>query len=295
MRNKILIGFIVLIVSGVIFACSIFQLTDSDNETLSDALGEVPESLVEEEELPVEDLSGDELPVAEQPVEEPPVENIADEEQPPQGLPVQLEEESATLDQLTLIIGMAWRLFEASDPAGVAAADVILSINGVDQPAVRTRIDGLYLIEVEGIQPGDVLQLRAQAPQDDFEPLYYEWQAELGVNRWEYDFYSYWDEITPPSSQNQNRIFGTVWDQFEGDVSGLYLNLQMGTSDAIQRMGPTDEDGYFEAMVTLPDRIMVTVWVDAEGYVPSKLMFFHPYKPEDRELIFWKYYGENLQ
>jgi hypothetical protein len=60
-------------------------------------------------------------------------------------------------------------------------------------------------------------------------------------------------------------------------------------------MGPTDEDGYFEAMVTLPDRIMVTVWVDAEDYVPSKLMFFHPYKPEDRELIFWKYYGENLQ
>ena len=289
MRNKILIRFIVLMMSGVIFACNIFPLTDLDNDTLPDALGEVQESIVEEEELPVEEVA-----VEEKPVEEPPAGQIP-EEQPPQDRPDQPEEESTTLDQLTLIIGMVWRLFETSNPAGIAAADVILTINGVDQPAVKTRIDGLYLIEVEGIQPGDVLRLRAKAPQDDFEPLYYEWQAELGVNRWEYDFYAYWDEITPPSSQDQNRIFGTVWDQFEGDVSGLYLNLQMGTSDAIQRMGPTDEDGYFEAMVTLPDRIMVTVWVDAEDYVPSKLMFFHPYKPEDRELIFWKYYGENLQ
>jgi len=153
----------------------------------------------------------------------------------------------------------------------------------------------LYMMDVEGIQPGDVLRLRAQAPQDDFEPLYYEWQAEVGVNRWEYDFYSYWDQITPPSTQNQNRIWGTVWDQFGGDVSGLYLNLQMGTSDAIQRIGPTDANGNFEATVTLPDRIMVTVWVDAPGYVPSKLLFFHAYKPENRELIFWKYRGENLQ
>lgn len=60
-------------------------------------------------------------------------------------------------------------------------AEVILSINGVDQPTVLSRIDGLYLMDVEGIQPGDVLRLRAQAPQDDFEPLYYEWQAEEGL------------------------------------------------------------------------------------------------------------------
>jgi hypothetical protein len=197
--------------------------------------------------------------------------------------------------QQTLIIGTVWRLFEASGPVGVGMAEVILSINGVDQPAVLSRIDGLYLMDVEGIQPGDVLRLRAQAPQDDFEPLYYEWQAEEGVNRWEYDFYSYWDEITPPSTHDQNRIWGTVWDQFGDDVSGLYLNLQMGTSNAIQRIGPTDENGYFEAMVTLPDRVMVTVWVDAPGFVPSKLMFFHPYEPEDRELIFWKFRGVNLQ
>jgi len=197
--------------------------------------------------------------------------------------------------QQTLIIGTVWRLFEASGPVGVGMAEVILSINGVDQPTVLSRIDGLYLMDVEGIQPGDVLRLRAQAPQDDFEPLYYEWQAEEGVNRWEYDFYSYWDEITPPSTHDQNRIWGTVWDQFGDDVSGLYLNLQMGTSNAIQRIGPTDENGYFEAMVTLPDRVMVTVWVDAPGFVPSKLMFFHPYEPEDRELIFWKFRGVNLQ
>ncbi len=197
--------------------------------------------------------------------------------------------------QMTKIIGKVWRLFERSGPAGVAMAEVILSINGVDQPAAVSQIDGLYMMDVEGIQPGDVLRLRAQAPQDNFEPLYYEWQAEVGVNRWEYDFYSYWDQITPPSTQNQNRIWGTVWDQFGGDVSGLYLNLQMGTSDAIQRIGPTDENGNFEATVTLPDRTMVTVWVDAPGYVPSKLLFFHAYKPENRELIFWKYRGENLQ
>lgn len=195
----------------------------------------------------------------------------------------------------TTIIGMVWRLFENSEPAGIAAAEVTLSINGVDQLTVMSKIDGLYLMEVDGIQPGDILRLRVKASQDEFEPLYYVWQAEAGVDRWEYDFYSYWDEITPPSSMDQNRIWGTVWDQFEGDVSGLYLNLQMGTSDAIQRIGPTDEDGYFEAMVTLPDRIMVTVWVDAPGYVPSKRMFFHPYAPEDRELIFWKYYGEITQ
>lgn len=177
----------------------------------------------------------------------------------------------------------------------MAGAEVILSINGVDQNPVMSMLDGLFLIDVEGIQPGDVLRLRAQAPQDVFEPIYYEWNAEMGVNRWEYDFYSYWDEITPPGSQNQNRIYGTVWDQFGDDVSGLYLNLQVGISDAIQRIGPTDKDGNFEAMVILPDRVMVTVWVDAPGYVPSKLMFFHPYQPEDRELFFWKYRGKNIQ
>ena len=50
-----------------------------------------------------------------------------------------------------------------------------------------------------------------------------------------------------------------------------------GHLECDQRIGPTDENGYFEAMVTLPDRVMVTVWVDAPGFVPSKLMFFHPY------------------
>lgn len=198
-------------------------------------------------------------------------------------------------DSTTTLIGMVWRLFENSDPAGIGAAEVILSINGVDHPPVFSQISGLYLMEVEGIQPGDTLRIRAQAPQDDFEPLYYEWQAELGVNRWEYDFYSYWDEITPPGSIDQNRIFGTIWDQLGGDVSGLYLNLQVGNSDAIQRIGPTDSNGKFEAMVTIPHRMMVTVWVDSPGFVPSKILFFHPFAPENRELIFWRFRGVNLQ
>jgi len=186
------------------------------------------------------------------------------------------------------ISGMVYRLFANSAPAGVGAAEVILSINGEDQAGVYSMIDGTYQIEVEGLLNGDNLQLRAQAPQDEFEPIVYQWQAETGVDHWEYDFYSYWEEITPPERTDQNLIYGRVTDHDGIGVQGVYIIVQMGTSDALQRIGPTDSDGYYEGLVQLPNRIMVTVWVDGIDFLPSKIQFFHPYEPENREINFFQ-------
>jgi hypothetical protein len=188
----------------------------------------------------------------------------------------------------TVISGVVYRLFANSDPAGVGAAEVILSINGEDQPVIYSMIDGSYQIEVPGLLDGDNLQLRAQAPQDEFEPILYEWQAEAGVDHWEYDFYSYWEEITPPEQTDQNLIYGRVTDHDGNGVQGVYIIVRMGTSDALQRIGPTGADGYYEGLVQLPNRMMVTVWVEGVGFLPSKIQFFHPYEPENREINFFQ-------
>ncbi|MCZ7544287.1 MAG: Ig-like domain-containing protein [Anaerolineae bacterium] len=147
-------------------------------------------------------------------------------------------------------------------------------------------IDGSYRIEIAGLQAGDQLSLRAAGAEDSFEPLSYQWQAEAGIDTWRYDFYSYWGTITPPASNDQNRIYGYVRDAQGAGVPGLTLLLQVGTSDALQVLGPTDANGYYETLVRLPDRVMVTVWVQTSGYSPSRLQFFHAYAPEDREASF---------
>lgn len=187
---------------------------------------------------------------------------------------------------VTVITGAVWRLFPASEPAGVAAASVILAINGLEQPAALSMIDGTYQIEVAGLQPGDQLSLRAAGPEDTFEPLAYQWLAEAGVTHWRYDFYSYWGTITPPERDDQNRIYGYVRDAQGTGIPGVTLLLQMGTSDALQVLGPTDATGYYETFVRLPNRIMVTVWPQTPGYLPSRLQFFHAYAPENREVSF---------
>jgi len=194
----------------------------------------------------------------------------------------EIEDSSMT----TIFTGWVWRLFADSDPAGVAGADVILSVNGVDQATTSSMIDGTYLISITGIQPGDVLRLRAQGSEDVFEPTTYEWQAEAGVDKWDHEFYSYWDEITPPDQDDQNRIYGWVLDGSGLGIPGVYLTLQMGDSDAFQRLGPTDANGFYDGMVILPSRIMVTVWVEEEGFLPSQIQFFHAYYFENREIIF---------
>lgn len=186
----------------------------------------------------------------------------------------------------TIFTGTIWRLFDDTGPVGVAAADVILSVNGVDQAAASSMIDGTYLITLEGIQPGDILRIRAEGAEDTFEPIYYEWQAEAGVDKWDYEFYSYWDEITPPAQDDQNRIYGWVLDGMMQGIPDVYLNVMVGSSDAIQRIGPTDANGYYDGMVTLPSRVMVTIWVDGEGFLPSRLQFFHAYYLEDRQIMF---------
>ncbi len=189
-------------------------------------------------------------------------------------------------NNLPVISGHIWRLYPDSTSVGVGAAKVILSINGVDQPAASSMIDGFYQLDVPGIHPGDSLSLRAENPEDDFDPVAYTWQAERAVEKYEYDFYSYWGTIASPDSDDQNHIFGQVVDSSGRGVPGVYLLLQMGTSDALQRMRPTDAEGNYDAYVRLPDRIMVTVWVDGNGYLPSSVLFFHPYAAENREIDF---------
>jgi hypothetical protein len=192
---------------------------------------------------------------------------------------------TVTSGQTVTISGTVWRLFN-SGPVGVDSAEVILSINGIDQPAAFSMIDGTYGITAN-IQEGDNLTLRAQSDEDDFEPLYYSWPAETGVEEWTFEFYAYWDTITPPENMDQNRIYGTIVDENGQGVPGVYLDVVMGTSDAIQLLGPTDANGYFDNMVTLPNRVMVTVWANVEGVVPSRIQFFHAYASEERELHFW--------
>jgi len=196
--------------------------------------------------------------------------------------PTQVQGEKASIS------GSVWRLFANSEPAGIAGAEVILSINDVEQPAVISQIDGTYTMDFAGIQPGDVLRIRAQASQDDFEPIFYEWQAEQGVNHWNYDFYSYWEILHPPQTFDQNRFYGRVVDEMGIGVSDLFLIVKMGDSDAYQRLGPTDNNGYYDGQITLPNRVMVTLWVDAAGFLPSRQQFFHPFDPEDREINFWR-------
>jgi hypothetical protein len=161
---------------------------------------------------------------------------------------------------------------------------VIAAVNGVDQPASLSMIDGAYTITIPAVNTGDELTLRAENPEDEFEPLVYQWQVEAGVTRYAYDFYSYWGEITP--SDQQNRIYGRVTDSTGQGVAGVRLLLQTGTSDAFTLLGPTDANGYYEALVTLPTRIMITVRVEPAGYAPSSVQFFHSYIAVNRELNF---------
>ena len=185
-----------------------------------------------------------------------------------------------------MITGLLWRLFPDSAPAGIAAGRVILSINGVDQPAVFSMIDGSYNITATNLQTGDGLSLRAEANEDTFEPLAYQWQHQPGVTSWQYDFFSYWGTIQPPASDDGNRIYGRVTDPAGQGIPGVYLVVQMGTSDALQRIGPTDSNGYYEGIVRLPTHIMASVWVEQSGYIPTKVQFFHAYQPENREVNF---------
>ncbi|WP_322506656.1 carboxypeptidase-like regulatory domain-containing protein [Anaerolinea sp.] len=189
------------------------------------------------------------------------------------------------------ITGYLWRLFPDSPPAGVGAGEVLLTINGVEQPVVRSMIDGSYTIPLPALQAGDVLRLSARGQEDRFEPEAYEWKAEEGVSEWFYEFYSYWGTITPPARDDQNKLSGRVTDAQGRGVPGVYIIVQMGKSDALQRLGPTDADGYYQGYVRLPSRIMVTVWVDPPGFVPSRQQFFHAYAPEDRTLNFFRAEG----
>ncbi|NMC55213.1 MAG: carboxypeptidase regulatory-like domain-containing protein, partial [Chloroflexi bacterium] len=186
----------------------------------------------------------------------------------------------------TVISGSVWRLFADSPAAGVGAARLTLTVNGAQQPPVLSGIDGSYSISVPGLRPGDQLSLRAEGDEDQFDPAAYQWQAEAGVSQWSYDFYSYWGEIPIPQRDDQNRIFGRVVNHQGQGVSGAYLVVRMGTSDALQRVGPTDANGYFDGYVRLPARMMVTVWVEGGGYAPSRAQFFHAYAAENREINF---------
>lgn len=190
------------------------------------------------------------------------------------------------------IEGHLWRLFPDSEPAGVGGGKLNLSINGIPQSSAGSMIDGAYTIDLPSLQVGDVLRLSASGAEDRFEPEYYEWKAEAGVTRWTYDFYSYWGTITPPDHDDQNHIYGRVIDHEGRGVPGLYILVQMGNSDALQRIGPTDFNGYYEGFVRLPVRMMVTVWVEQEGFVPSRSLFFHAYYPEDRMINFSAAPGE---
>jgi hypothetical protein len=159
-------------------------------------------------------------------------------------------------------------------------------INGVAQPPVMSMIDGSYSLTLSALKAGDTLRLAASGAEDQFEPIYYEWQAEAGVNHWDYDFYSYWGTITPPPRDDQNRIYGRVTNAQGQGVPNLYILVQMGNSDALQRIGPTNAEGYYEGFVRLPNRIMVTILVEQAGFVPSRQQFFHAFASENRQIDF---------
>ena len=202
--------------------------------------------------------------------------------------PQPLETTPTPPSSTAFVSGHIYRLFPGAEPAGVGAAQVSLEVNGSLKSSVTSMIDGSYKIDLPaGLQPGNKLRLQAVSNEDTFEPVYYDWKSEAGVNEWKYDFYSYWGTITPPVSDNQNRIYGCVKDAQGDPVPGVTILLQMGQSDALQPLGPTNTSGCYDTQVRLPDRVMVTVWVDAPGYHPSQWQFFHPYAPENRELNFW--------
>jgi hypothetical protein len=185
--------------------------------------------------------------------------------------------------------GYVYRLFPGAEPVGVGAAQVILDVNGSQQSSVASMVDRSYQIDLPAdLHPGDQLRLRAASAEDHFEPIYYDWKAEAGVTEWKYDFYSYWGTITPPASDDQNRIYGCVTDAQGSPIPGVTLLLQMGLSDALQVLGPTNANGCYDTHVRLPNRIMVTVWINEPGYHPVRMLFFHPYAPENRELNFWQ-------
>ena len=184
------------------------------------------------------------------------------------------------------VSGTVWRLFSTSEPAGVGAARLLLSINGSEQPVVYSMIDGTYTIPITGLHPGDQLSLKAENPEDVFEPSSYDWIAEPGSENYTYDFFSYWENSGTSEEVSQNHLFGRVTNASGRGVSGLNLVLRVGDGDALQLLGPTDANGYYDAMIQLPSRIMVTLWVEASGYAPSRIQFFHAYAAEDRELNF---------
>jgi hypothetical protein len=62
--------------------------------------------------------------------------------------------------------------------------------------------------------------------------------------------------------------------------------MRIGNSDALQLLGPTDSNGDFMMTVDLPSRMMVTLWVEQPGFLPSSVQFFHAYAAEYRELNF---------
>jgi len=186
--------------------------------------------------------------------------------------------------QPVTISGFVWRLFPGMDPVGIGAARVIAAVNGVDQPAALSMIDGAYSITLPAVSSGDTLTLRAENSEDVFEPLTYQWLAEANVTQYAFDFYSYWGEITP--SDQQSRVFGRVTDTTGRGMAGVRLLAQMGTSDAYIMLGPTNADGYYEAFLTLPARVMITVRVESAGYSPSSIQFFHSYTAVNRELNF---------
>jgi len=227
---------------------------------------------------------------------ETPLPNPSATPQPPHPKPLPTNTVPVTLPPLTpttsagsgqaSVTGHLWRLFPQSEPAGVGAGQVQLMINGVAQPPVMSMIDGSYSLTLPALKAGDTLRLAASGAEDQYEPIYYEWQAEAGVNHWDYDFYSYWGTITPPPRDDQNRIYGRVTNAQGQGVPNLYILVQMGNSDALQRIGPTNAEGYYEGFVRLPNRIMVTVWVEQAGFVPSRQQFFHAFASENRQIDF---------
>ncbi len=184
------------------------------------------------------------------------------------------------------ISGHLWRLFPQSQPAGVGAAMINLTVNGAEQSQVISQIDGSYTILLNNLQVGDQLRMTASGQEDQFEPFNYEWQVESGITHWVFDYYSYWGTITPPARDDQNKLYGQLTDSQGKGIPNQYILVQMGTSDAYQIIGPTDAKGYYQGYVRLPWRIMVTVWVESGGFVPSRYQFFHAYASENRQINF---------
>ena len=184
------------------------------------------------------------------------------------------------------INGSVWRLFADSEPAGVGAAQLLLTVNGISQPVVYSMIDGTYSIQVTNLQIGDQLSLRAENPEDVFEPSSYDWVVEAGVENYVYDFFSLWGNDGSIQEAGQNHLYGRVTDSSGQGIAGLIIILKIGDADGLQLLGPTDANGFYEATVNLPSRTMITLWVEGSGYIPSHAQFFHAYASENQELNF---------